>query len=134
MSGWFADPDRHDWGNKTADVVDVAWNACGRVLKSYTRGGQPVRVLLPPGQRLHHGDVLFEDQTTAIVVNVPACELVVARPADAATAAPPATPPPPAPGGGAASRSIASQLSAPTATRRKIALNSAASTDEEPRP
>jgi hypothetical protein len=36
-----------DWGGRILDWVDVQWNGCGRVLKKQTRGGQPVRVLLP---------------------------------------------------------------------------------------
>jgi hypothetical protein len=82
-----ADPQNHDWSKRSVDFVDVAWNACGRVLKSTTRGGEAVRVLLPAGERLHHGDVIFEDATRVVVIIVPACELIVARPANAAAAA-----------------------------------------------
>jgi urease accessory protein UreE len=82
-----ADPENHPWGSTAVDYVDVAWNACGRVLKSATRAGVAVRVLLPPRQRLHHGDVIFEAPCSAIVIHVPPCEVIVARPPNATAAA-----------------------------------------------
>lgn len=66
---------------REVDFVDVPWDECGRTLKKRSRGGEEVRVLLPPGQRLRHGDVLFEDASRRVVVNVPPCEVIVARPA-----------------------------------------------------
>lgn len=63
----------------TVDYVDVAWDQCRSTLKARSRGGEEVRVLLPRGQTLRHGDVLFENDERAIVVNVVPCELIVVR-------------------------------------------------------
>jgi urease accessory protein len=66
------------------DSIDIRWDECGRILKSRTRDGEPIRVLLPPGSQLRHGDVLVaEDDDRRVVVNVSPCDVIVARPADA---------------------------------------------------
>jgi urease accessory protein UreE len=67
-----------DWGGRTVEWVDIEWNECGRLLKKQTRSGQPVRVLLPPGQKISHNDVIFESATHAIAIHVMPCEVVVA--------------------------------------------------------
>lgn len=64
---------------RAVDWVDIAWDQCRSTLKARSRGGEEVRVLLPRGQTIRHGDVLFEDESRAIVVNVMPCELIVAR-------------------------------------------------------
>ena len=74
-------------GEQVIDYVDVEWDECKSVLKKHTRGGEPVRVLLPSAQRLRHGDVLLEEQNRAIVVNVLPAPMVVVRPPDATSLA-----------------------------------------------
>ncbi|HEY2587423.1 MAG TPA: urease accessory protein UreE [Tepidisphaeraceae bacterium] len=61
------------------EYVDIGWDQCRSTLKAQTRGGEEVRVLLPRGQILRHGDVLFEDAARSVVVNVLPCELIVVR-------------------------------------------------------
>jgi urease accessory protein UreE len=68
------------WERRDVDFVDLAWDECLHVLKKRSRNGKEVRVLLPPDQRLQHGDVLYEDDACALLVNVLACDVVVARP------------------------------------------------------
>lgn len=68
-----------DAGGRTIDFVDLTWEECGRVVKKQTRGGDTVRVVLPPGQQLRHNAVIFEDAARLIVVNVMPCEIIVAK-------------------------------------------------------
>lgn len=62
------------------DFVDVEWSECGRSLDRTSRGGRRARVLLPPGQRFGHGDVLFDDGQRAVVVDVTESEVLAVRP------------------------------------------------------
>ena len=75
------------WAGRSVDWVDIEWTDCGRVLKKQTRSGEPVRVLLSPGQMLRHGDVIYEDAHRTIIINVMSCEVVVAKPQDPHTLA-----------------------------------------------
>ena len=61
------------------DFVDVAWDECKSILKKQSRAGEPVRVLLNRTEKIRHGDVLAENESRAIVVNVVPCEVVVVR-------------------------------------------------------
>ncbi len=63
--------------------MDVEWTECARVLKKQTRGGEPVRVMLPRGQTLRHGDVIFEDADRVVIIQVRPCEAIVASVAGA---------------------------------------------------
>ena len=71
-----SDPDR---GGRTVERIEIAWNECTRMLKKQTLSGEPVRVLLPPGQILSHNDVVFESATRAIVIYVIPCEVIMAH-------------------------------------------------------
>jgi len=64
------------------DFIDLQWHECRQAMKTRTVGGEPINVLLPAGQQLRHGDVVYEDQRTMVVVRVAPCELVVATPRD----------------------------------------------------
>jgi urease accessory protein UreE len=59
--------------------VDVRWDECRQVLRKRTRGGEEVRVLLPRGQKLRHGDVLGESDGRIVAIHVLPCDLVVVR-------------------------------------------------------
>lgn len=59
------------------DYVDVEWFECGRIVKRVSRGGVNVRVLLPPGQRFGHGDVISDDGEAAIAIEVKPSEMLV---------------------------------------------------------
>lgn len=62
------------------DVEIRWWELDRRALRRKTCGGREVRVLLPLGQALTDGDVLFDDGATLIVVRVEPAEVLVVRP------------------------------------------------------
>jgi urease accessory protein UreE len=64
------------------DWVDLTWQQCGRIVQKESRGERKVRVLLPPGQRARHGDLLLDDGVIAIAINVVPCEVVVVQSTD----------------------------------------------------
>jgi urease accessory protein len=66
-------------GSRAVDYVDIHWDQRRSTLKARSRGGEEVRVLLPRGQSIRHGDVLFEDEARLVVVNVLPCEVIVVR-------------------------------------------------------
>ena len=70
------------FASRAVDYVDIQWDQRRSTLKARSRGGEEVRVLLPRGQTIRHGDVLFEDVSRAVVVNVLPCELIVVRSGD----------------------------------------------------
>lgn len=74
--------DNEEFAGRMVDYVDIQWDQRRSTLKARSRGGEEVRVLLPRGQTLRHGDVLFEDGVRAVVINVLPCEVVVVRSAD----------------------------------------------------
>lgn len=64
---------------KRHDPVLLAWHECGnRSLRRRSREGREVVILLPPGQVLEHGDVLFEDDVLRVVVELIPCQVLVA--------------------------------------------------------
>jgi urease accessory protein UreE len=67
------------------DWLDLQWHHCvRRALRACTRGGTQLRILLPVGRSLRHGDVLRRDDTGATVaVNVLPTTVLIARPRDA---------------------------------------------------
>jgi urease accessory protein UreE len=71
-----------NFAGRTVDYVDIQWDQRRSTLKARSRGGEEVRVLLPRGHALRHGDVLFEDQMRAVVINVLPCEVMVVRSAE----------------------------------------------------
>ena len=76
----------HDAGllapaQRSPDLIDVHWHEAGlRALRKTTRGGVPLRILLPLGVALRHGDVLFEDATSLVAVEIIPTEVLVIRP------------------------------------------------------
>jgi urease accessory protein UreE len=75
------------------DWLDLTWRDCARrSFRKRTRGGREVRVLLPPGTRVRHRDVLIEPHPTpagvadapVVAVNLRLAELRVAAPASPA--------------------------------------------------
>jgi urease accessory protein len=71
-----------DRAERNIDLVDLEWHECSGLLKKQTRNGEPVRVLLPHGQRVRHGDVIYKDATCTVVIHVLPCEVIVATPAN----------------------------------------------------
>ena len=73
---------------KASDTLDVSWRDCARrAIRGTTRGGVAVGVLLPLGQSLRHGDVLFEDDARLVVASVVPVEVWVASFEDTASMA-----------------------------------------------
>ena len=66
------------------DELEIRWwELDRRALRKTTRSGRHVRVLLPLGQALADGDVLFDDGAVLIVLRVAPAEVLVVRPRDA---------------------------------------------------
>ena len=73
--GWLAGRQR------VRDELDVQWwELRRRALRKTTRGGRSVRILLPLGQSLKQGDVVFDDGSTLVTVCVAQSEVFVAVP------------------------------------------------------
>lgn len=66
------------------DWLDLSWSDClQRAVRRQTRGGVMVRVLLPLGESLKHGDILIHGipgESETIAVNVLPCPVLVATP------------------------------------------------------
>lgn len=63
---------------KTIDFVSIAWyQVSKRLQRLQTASGVEIAIrFLGKGQRLLHGDVLFEDDNSCVVVNVLPCEVI----------------------------------------------------------
>jgi urease accessory protein UreE len=68
------------------DWLDLQWHQCARrALRARTRGGAQLRILLPVGRSLRHGDVLrYNDGAAAAIVGVNQLQttVLVVRPRD----------------------------------------------------
>lgn len=54
---------------KRCDEVELGWlDLTRRALRTVSRSGRPIGILLPLGVALRHGDVIFEDDASCIVV------------------------------------------------------------------
>ena len=69
------------------DYLDLDWQSCRRTLRAVTRQGRWLRILLPPGHRPVHGDILHDDGRLAVAVQVKPCELIAVPLMDAARCA-----------------------------------------------
>jgi urease accessory protein len=72
-----------DIGNRQTDLLQVEWyETTRRIQRRKTAGGREIALrLLKQGQRLQQDDVVFMDDTTAIVVDILPCEAIVVTPA-----------------------------------------------------
>ncbi len=70
-------------GQKVIDYLDLQWSECRNVIRKQTTGGEPIRVLLPAGEQLRDGDVIFEDASRIVIVRVLPCDVTVADVPDA---------------------------------------------------
>lgn len=60
------------------DHVELEWSECRNVVKKLTTRGEPIRILLPPGEQLRHGDVIHENEERIVLVRVLPCDVIVA--------------------------------------------------------
>ena len=65
---------------ENVDYLDLQWYECRQVLKARTVNNETVNILLSRGERLRHGDVIYEDGRRMVIVRVLPCEVVVAKP------------------------------------------------------
>ena len=81
--------DAGGYAGREWDALELTWRDCTRrALRGRTEAGRSVGVLLPVGTQLRHGDVLADEESTAlVVVTVSPCETWVADFADAASMA-----------------------------------------------
>ena len=80
-----ADPSLLSSPPRRPDELEIRWwELDRRALRKTTTGGRDVRVLLPLGQALADGDVLYDNGETLIVLRVIPEEVIVVRPRDMA--------------------------------------------------
>jgi len=72
-----------DIGNRQTDLLQMEWyETTRRIQRRHTTGGREIALrLLKQGQRLQQGDVVYMDDTTAVVVDILPCEAIVVKPA-----------------------------------------------------
>ncbi|WP_298735328.1 urease accessory protein UreE [uncultured Chitinophaga sp.] len=72
-----------DIGDRQADLLQMEWyETTRRIQRRHTASGREVALrLLKQGQRLQQGDVVYMDDTTAVVVDILPCEAIVVKPA-----------------------------------------------------
>ncbi len=69
------------WHGRDVDPVEIHWHELGRrAFQATTRAGRRVRVLLPRGARVRHGDILVTGTDWVIAVNVPETDVLIVRP------------------------------------------------------
>ncbi|HEX4796025.1 MAG TPA: urease accessory protein UreE [Humisphaera sp.] len=66
------------------DYLDVEWwELDRRALRKTTRGGKSIRILLPLGSIIHHGDLLSDGEASVLIqACVIPCEVLIIRPRD----------------------------------------------------
>ena len=79
-------PEDAESGDRDIDWVEIDWpQTLRRALRLVSNAGKRVDVLLPPGGRLRHGDVLFSFHNTLIAVFLRPCDVMALRPPDKET-------------------------------------------------
>ncbi len=69
-------------GTKNIDYLDLEWHETRkRIMHKRTRNGVEVTIkFLGGNQNLTPGDILFEDDTTVIAVEIKPCDVIIIRP------------------------------------------------------
>ena len=76
--GHLDDPDVLPASGKRSTVLDLTWLQChSRTYKKVLEDGRTIRLLLPPGTVLQHGDVVSDDGGEVIWINLLPCELLI---------------------------------------------------------
>jgi len=66
------------------DWIEIDWpQTLRRALRLVSNAGKRVDILLPPGGRLRHGDVLFDSPNGRIAVYLRTCDVLALRPSGA---------------------------------------------------
>lgn len=66
----------------TIDLLEIEWyEATKRIQRKTSNGGTDLSLkFLKEGQRLHEGDILYQDNEKAIVVHIKPCDAIVIKP------------------------------------------------------
>lgn len=66
----------------TIDLLEIEWyEATKRIQRKTSNGGTDLSIkFLKEGQRLHGGDILYQDNEKAIVVHIKPCDAIVIKP------------------------------------------------------
>ncbi|MFH7005225.1 urease accessory protein UreE [Flavobacterium bizetiae] len=66
----------------TIDLLEIEWyEATKRIQRKTSNGGTDLSIkFLKEGQRLHEGDILYQDNEKAIVVHIKTCDAIVIKP------------------------------------------------------
>jgi len=79
------DPTAFSRACRDMDELELKWwELNNRALRKITRDGREIRILLPIGQYLHDGDIIYDDGATIVVIRVAECEVLVVKPRNAA--------------------------------------------------
>ncbi len=81
--------DTIELANRTIDYLPIEWfEANKRILHKQTAAGRSISLkFLQLNPDLKGGDILYEDETTVIAVDIKPCEVIVIKPAGIAEAA-----------------------------------------------
>ena len=65
------------------DVLEIEWfETTKRIQRKRTNAGMEIAIkFIQEGQRLHQGDILYEDDDLVVVVHIKPCEAIVMTPA-----------------------------------------------------
>jgi urease accessory protein len=69
-------------GKLNIDILEIEWyEATKRIQRKTSNDGTDLSIkFLKEGQRLHDGDILYQDDQKAIVVHIKSCEALVIKP------------------------------------------------------
>lgn len=73
---------RQSLGKLNIDPLEMEWyEATKRIQRKTSNGGTDLSIkFLKEGQRLHQGDILWQDNEKAIVVHIKPCDAIVIKP------------------------------------------------------
>src|SRR3954469_3184383 len=74
--------DSLELGNRSVDTVEIEWyEANKRIIHKKTKSGREmVMKFMNQSQTLSEGDVLWQDETSVVVVEIQSCEAIVINP------------------------------------------------------
>jgi len=68
--------------DRKIDLLQIEWfESAKKILRKQSDGGMDLAIkFLREGQRLHEGDILFEDATKRVIVYIKPCDAIVIQP------------------------------------------------------